>query len=52
VEIASRISTHREAVSRELSRLTKVGLIERTTSGLRICDIDRLTDMVKIIEDR
>jgi CRP-like cAMP-binding protein len=29
VDIASRISTHREAVTRELNRLSKLGVLER-----------------------
>ena len=36
VEIASRVSTHREAVTRELNRLSRIGIIERKrrrTSG-------------------
>jgi CRP-like cAMP-binding protein len=46
VEIASRISTHREAVTRELNRLSKLGVIERRGDGLVIKDIERLTAMV------
>jgi CRP/FNR family cyclic AMP-dependent transcriptional regulator len=46
VEIASRISTHREAVTRELNRLSRIGLIERQGSGLLVKDVERLTDMV------
>jgi CRP-like cAMP-binding protein len=45
-DIADKISTHREAVSRELSRLTKSGLLVRTSEGLRITDIARLEQMV------
>jgi CRP-like cAMP-binding protein len=45
-EIASRISTHREAVSRELNRLTRLGIIERKSGALVIRDIDRLEAMV------
>ena len=41
-EIASRISTHREAVTRELNELVRTGLIERRSGGLIIRDIDRL----------
>jgi len=46
VEIASRISTHREAVTRELNRLSKVGVIERLGGTLLVKDIDRLAEMV------
>lgn len=46
VEIASRISTHREAVTRELNRLSKIGVIERQGGTLWVKDIDRLAEMV------
>jgi CRP/FNR family transcriptional regulator, cyclic AMP receptor protein len=46
LEIASRISTHREAVSRELSRLARLGLIERQGPALVIKDMKRLARMV------
>jgi len=45
-EIASRVSTHREAVTRELNRLSRIGLIERQTGVLIICDLDRLAAML------
>jgi CRP-like cAMP-binding protein len=45
-EIASRISTHREAVTRELSRLSRLGIIERRGNGLVVKDVDRLASMV------
>lgn len=45
-DIADRISTHREAVSRELSRLIKNGLLIRTPDCLRITDLHRLERMV------
>jgi CRP-like cAMP-binding protein len=46
-DIASRISTHREAVSRELSALSREGLIERRGQELVIRDLDRLARMVE-----
>jgi Mn-dependent DtxR family transcriptional regulator len=46
VEIASRVSTHREAVTRELSRLSRMGLIERRGGTLAVKDLDRLAKMV------
>ncbi|MGV1015090.1 MAG: Crp/Fnr family transcriptional regulator [Methyloceanibacter sp.] len=46
VEIASRISTHREAVTRELNRLARIGLIERKGAALVVKDVDRLEEMV------
>jgi CRP/FNR family transcriptional regulator, cyclic AMP receptor protein len=45
-EIASRISTHREAVTRELNRLSRIGVIEQRGGAFLIKDIDRLTQMV------
>jgi CRP/FNR family cyclic AMP-dependent transcriptional regulator len=46
-EIASRISTHREAVTRELGRLSKLGIIERRGTALKVRDIERLARMVQ-----
>jgi len=45
-EIASRTSTHREAVTRELNRLSKLGIIEQRNRVLQIRDIDRLSALV------
>lgn len=45
--IASRVSTHREAVTRELSRLTKLGIVERKGADLVIKDVARLAEMVQ-----
>jgi CRP-like cAMP-binding protein len=46
-EIASRISTHREAVTRELNRLEDLGLIVREGRSLRVQDLERLQAMVE-----
>ena len=46
-DIADRISTHREAVSREFSRLGSMGLLHRNGSGLRITDVARLERLVR-----
>jgi CRP-like cAMP-binding protein len=45
-DIASRISTHREAVSRELSRLAGIGLLRREGGSLRIMDVAKLREFV------
>ncbi len=45
-DIAERISTHREAVAREFSRLRELGLIDRQGDTLVIRDTARLTRMV------
>jgi CRP/FNR family transcriptional regulator, cyclic AMP receptor protein len=46
-EIADRVSTHREAVSRELSRLGSTGLVIREGGALHITDVAALADMVR-----
>lgn len=45
-EIAGRISTHREAVSREISRLKQLGIIERRGRILAVTDFERLERML------
>jgi CRP-like cAMP-binding protein len=47
VEIAAQISTHREAVSREISRLRRLGLIERRGKILIVTDHACLKKMVR-----
>lgn len=47
--IASRISTRREAVARELSALTRSGLLVRKSKSLIISDIRKLTAMVEAV---
>jgi CRP-like cAMP-binding protein len=47
VEIASRVSTHREAVTRELNRLSRIGVIERRGGTLLVKDVERLAQMVR-----
>jgi CRP/FNR family transcriptional regulator, cyclic AMP receptor protein len=49
--IASRISTHREAVTRELNRLTQLGVLERPGGDLLIKDVTRLANMVQEATD-
>ena len=48
-EIASRISSKREVVARELLRLRDLGIIERRDGALVVCDVDRLADMVHAV---
>jgi CRP-like cAMP-binding protein len=45
-DIAERISTHREAVAREFSRLASVGVVARRGKALLITDVKRLARMV------
>ncbi len=46
-DIASRVSTHREAVTRELNSLIRTGLLEKEGGSLIVRDITRLSDMVE-----
>lgn len=46
-EIADRVSTHREAVSREISRMVKDGVLKRSKDSLEIVDVERLDAMVR-----
>jgi CRP-like cAMP-binding protein len=46
-EIASRISTHREAVTRELKQLARARLIERRGGALVIRNVAALMDMIE-----
>lgn len=50
-EIASRIATHREAVSRELAQLAHEGLVERRRGALVIRDLARLRRMVAAVSE-
>src|SRR4029079_16874572 len=45
-ELTSAITAHREAVTRELNRLSKIGIIERRGGTLLVKDVDRLAEMV------
>ncbi len=46
-DLASRISTHREAVTREMRRLTVSGLIEKRGESTIICDIQEFGKLVE-----
>ncbi len=46
VEIASRVGTHREAVTRELNRLIRIGMLERSGNALLVKDMPALAKMV------
>lgn len=49
-ELASRISTHREAVTREMSRLARAGIVHKRSGSLVIEDLRRLTAMVREVK--
>lgn len=46
LDIANRISTHREAVSREISDLTKSGLLKRSEGKLLITNVTQLASLL------
>lgn len=46
-DFASRVGTHREAVTRELNALAKTGLLERRGHDLVILDVERLRRIVE-----
>ena len=48
-ELASRVSTHREAVTRELNALAHARLVERRGDALRINDVAKLSRMVQMV---
>lgn len=51
-ELAERLCTHREAVTRELGALTKLGLIEAAKNRIDVPDVDRLSRYVDCALDR
>lgn len=48
-DLANLVSTHREAVTRELSSLTKKKVVLRKGHDLHVLDIEKLTDMVNMV---
>ncbi len=46
-DFAARISTHREAVSRVLSRLQEQGILRRDGADIHLLDVERLRKLVK-----
>ena len=45
-EIASRVNTHREAVTRELNELSRIGLIEQSQRVLTVTSVQRLQNLI------
>lgn len=45
-EIASRVSTHREAVTREMNVLARAGILRQDRNALHILDLPKLAQMV------
>lgn len=50
-DIASRVSTYREQVTRELSALTRLGVLRKDGGALVVKDVGRLERMVKEVRD-
>ena len=50
-ELAARVSSRREAVSRELNSLERAGLLERRRGALVLLDPERLTTLVAQFDD-
>ena len=46
-ELAARISTHREAVTRELNRLQKLGLLTKDDRSIVVTNLDGLRELLK-----
>jgi CRP/FNR family transcriptional regulator, cyclic AMP receptor protein len=51
-DIASRVSTHREAVTRELNELARIGMIERRGNDLIVRNIQELERLVAEADGR
>ena len=49
-DLASHVSTSREEVTRELSRLSRDGIVRRDGSTLVVCDLERLQRMVDDVQ--
>jgi CRP-like cAMP-binding protein len=49
-DIASRVGTRREAVTKELSRLSDMGLIERRGKSLVVRDLEPLSRMIEALK--
>ena len=45
-ELAARIGTRREVVSREIANLKRAKVIDKTTGALILSDVERLSDMI------
>jgi DNA-binding MarR family transcriptional regulator len=50
-ELAARVSSHREAVTRELNRLETEGFLERRRGAIVILDRERLAKLLEDDED-
>ena len=49
-DIASRASTTRETVSRVLSNLSRIRILDREDNAFRVLDVERLSDMIDAAE--
>ena len=44
--LAAKLGTHREAISREFSKLTSEGIVKQNGRELEICSVDRLRELI------
>nr|MBP6678638.1 Crp/Fnr family transcriptional regulator [Paracoccus sp. (in: a-proteobacteria)] len=51
LELAARIATHREAVSREMSRLARLGVLKRKGRALQIASCAALAETLDLNDD-
>jgi CRP-like cAMP-binding protein len=49
-DLADRVNTHREAISRELKALREAGLVEQRRGALVLLDVDRLKSLIEAKE--
>lgn len=50
-DIAARVSTHREAVTRELNSLSRRGLLDRKSNTMTVNDVEALARLVREVTD-
>ena len=51
-DFAARLSTHREAVTREINRLVKSGVLAKSPIGLAVVNVSALRDLVRKASER
>ena len=45
-DLAARIGTRREVVSREIASMKRAGIVDKTTGALVLCDVERINAMI------
>ena len=46
-QVASRVATTREAVTREISSLSSAGIVQKVDNGLRVVEVQKLRDLIE-----